>query len=144
MHGKTTIKETICFTGSHFYARIKHKITTAMARNSGLCCRKLQWIWGFCNEQAAILFQYSFLMQGKKKLMFIHFVANVYKKDNNTQFVIHNSIFICRFNVYCIFLPYFWISSGNIQGMYGSYMFRSLMDHHQGAYDGTLLKLQSL
>ena len=69
---------------------------------------------GFCNEQAVTLFGCNFFNAEKEKLMFIHFVANVYKKDSNTQVVIHNSIFICRFNVYYMFRPYFLISLGTI------------------------------
>ena len=53
-----------------------------------------------------------FFNTGKEKFVLIHFVANVYKKDNNTQFIIHNSIFICRFNVHYMFRPYFRLSSG--------------------------------
>jgi len=54
-----------------------------------------------------LYFSAVFLKAGKERFTCIHFVAYVYTKDKNTQFVIHNSIFYADLMCTTCFCPNF-------------------------------------
>ena len=60
---------------------------------------------GFVMNKQLLYFSAVVLMQGKKNLCLYILLLMYTKKDNNTQFVIHNSIFMCRINVCYTFRP---------------------------------------